>query len=170
MLGFTCRQDVRGDLLDDVDRNGKADADAASVSLAARIDLRVDADHLPGHVEQRAARGAVVDGSIGLNRAIDAEAVGSLDRTRDRRDNATRDGAVLTERVADRHDSTANLQAGRVAEWDHGQRRAWHVDFQDGDIGGIVDTNHLGDDLSLFEKETVISPCAPSTTCAFVRI
>ena len=48
----------------DVDRDREREA---LVAAAAGIDLRVDADHLAGHVEERAARVAGIHGDVGLD-------------------------------------------------------------------------------------------------------
>src|SRR3954451_11707951 len=65
------------DLLDDVDRHREADAGVGVGAVGG--DLRVDADHAPLLVEQRAARIAGVDGGVRLHRAGDLEAVGRVD-------------------------------------------------------------------------------------------
>ena len=54
-------------------RHGERHAD---VGVDARVgDLGVDTDHLSGLVEQRAARVAVVDGGVGLDRVGEREPV-----------------------------------------------------------------------------------------------
>ena len=89
---------LRDDVADAVDRDGEADA---GVAAAGGGDLRVDADHAAGGVEQRAARVAGVDGGVGLHGAGDREAVGRLDLAVERGDDAGRDGAREAERAAD---------------------------------------------------------------------
>src|SRR5215207_8755457 len=71
--------ELREDPLGRVDRHGESDPDVATAS-AARLDLRVDADHAAGGVEQRATRVARVDRGVGLDDPVDLEAVGSPDR------------------------------------------------------------------------------------------
>src|SRR5205085_6609914 len=63
--------------LDGVD--GDREADAAALA-ARRLDLRVDAEDATAGVEQRAARVAVVDRGVGLDRADGGEAGERLDR------------------------------------------------------------------------------------------
>ena len=58
--------EVRQQLARDVDRYREADPDVA-VARAAGRDLRVDADHLAGRVDQRAAGVAGVDRGVGLD-------------------------------------------------------------------------------------------------------
>ena len=65
---------------------------------------------LPLEVEQRAARVAVVDRGVGLDRAFDRRVFGSRDLAVDRADDAARDGAVEPERVADRDDAVTDLR------------------------------------------------------------
>ena len=84
------------DGLDDVARNGEANADAAA---GRRKDRCVDADHLALGVEGRAAGIAVVNRRVDLQEVV----VGSgADVAPARRDDAGRHRAAKTERVADR--------------------------------------------------------------------
>ena len=99
--------------LDGVRRDREADA---VISAGVALDLRRDADHLAGEVEQRAAGVAVVDRGVGLDRALDRRVVGRADLTIERADDAARDGAVEPERVADRDDAVADDERARVAE------------------------------------------------------
>src|SRR3954453_4634246 len=104
-----------------VDRDGEADADVA-VTAAAGLDLRVDPDHAAGGVEQRAAGVARVDRGVGLDDAVDLEAVRRLDRALRGGDDARRERALEAERVADRDRRVADLDASRRAAR-HGGRR-----------------------------------------------
>ncbi len=65
VLDLAGGEELRDDRLDRVGRNGEADA---VVSARVALDLRVDADHLRLEVEERAARVAVVDRGVGLDR------------------------------------------------------------------------------------------------------
>src|SRR4029079_19205976 len=73
---------LAGDQLADDRLDGVRGDREADALVAARLgrDLRVDADHLPRRVEQRAAGVAVVDGGVGLDRAGDRGVVGGVDR------------------------------------------------------------------------------------------
>ena len=83
-----------------VDRDGEADA--LGVARVA-ADLRVDADHAAAGVEQRAARVAVVDRRVGLDRVDEVVARGQrADRALRRRDDADRERVLVAERAADR--------------------------------------------------------------------
>src|SRR6185437_4219817 len=59
------------ELLDDRagDRGGNREADADGAA-ARRVDRRVDADHLPGEVDERAAGIAAVDRRVGLQEIV----------------------------------------------------------------------------------------------------
>src|SRR6185295_9613098 len=93
--------EVGDDLLGRVDGHGEADADAALAAAAAGRDLGVDPDHLPGRVDERAARVARVDRRVGLQHVVDLEVVGRLDRALYGRDDAGGEGAFETEGIAD---------------------------------------------------------------------
>src|SRR4051812_31907041 len=58
--------ELLGDALDHARRDREADA---VVAAGVALDLRIDADHVAAGVEQRAARVAVVDRGVGLDRA-----------------------------------------------------------------------------------------------------
>ena len=76
-------------------------------------DLRVDRDDVAVAVDERAARVAVVDRGVGLDRAGDdlAVALGRLQDAALGRDDARGDGLRVAERVADRDDRIADLDA-----------------------------------------------------------
>ena len=109
--------ELRDDLLGGVDRDREADADVAAAAAAAGLDLRVDADHAAGSVDQRAAGVAGVDRrrrsgctlSIGSRWAPGSGAAAA-------RDDAGRERALEAERVADRDRRVADLHARGVAE------------------------------------------------------
>ena len=106
-------QDLRDDILDGVRGNGEADADVAARADTTRLDLGVDADHLSAAVEQRSARVAPVDGSIGLDDVVDGEVVGRRDQPLECAHDAGGRGAVETERIADGHDRVTDSHLGR---------------------------------------------------------
>ena len=124
-------------------------------------------------VDQRAARVAVVDRGVGLDRAGD-ELVVALGRRQDQaalgRDDARRDGLGVAERVADRDDRVADLDARDRAELERMQLARGHVDLDHGEVVERVAAEHrgLGADAVL-ERDDAPS-VAPSTTCAFVRM
>ena len=73
--------------LDRRDRDREADPDAARRAVAGG-DLRVDADHAAGGVEQRAARVAGVERRVGLDDVLDREAARRGDAPLQRRHDA----------------------------------------------------------------------------------
>ena len=101
-------------------------------------DLGVDADHLAARVEQRAARVAVVDRGVGLDRVVDREAVRRLHLPVQGADDAARDGLLEPEGAADRDHAVADLHAARVAERERVKKRLRRVDLDHGEIGRRV--------------------------------
>ena len=79
-----------------VGRHREADA------LRARDDGGVDADHLAGRGDQRAARIAGIERRVGLDHVLDQPADLRAQRAAERRDDAGRHRGVEAERVADR--------------------------------------------------------------------
>ena len=121
---------------------------------AAGLDLRVDADHLAGGVEQRTARVAGVDRRVGLQDVVDREAVGRRDLALKRRDHARRQRPFQVEGVADRVDRVADLGGARVAERERVQGQAVRVDAQHGEIvGGVLADDLRFDGLAFFEAD-----------------
>src|SRR5262249_39589512 len=83
VLGLPGLDDLGRDVADRVDRDREPDADVALLPGRTRRDLRGDADHATGCVDQRAARVAVVDRCIRLDRVVDRDRVRRLDLTLD---------------------------------------------------------------------------------------
>ena len=116
-------EDLLGDAAGLVDRDREAQADAAA-ALAGGRDGRVDADHLPVEVDQRATGVALVDRGVGLQAVVDdGRAVVALDADRavQRADDARGDGARQALRRADRDDLLAHLQVRAAAQRRRGQ-------------------------------------------------
>src|SRR5688572_15004699 len=129
--------DVERDV--DRDREGKAHEAAG-----AAVDLRIDADHLAAHVEQRPARVARVDRHVGLD---ERHEVLLRQRAPLGADDAGGDRVLEAERRADRHHPLAHLQLGRVAELH--RRQPARVDLDHCDVGAAVGADHLGLELAL---------------------
>ncbi len=133
------------DIGDDVGRHGEADALRAH---GLGIDSGVHADDLAGHVDERAAGVAGVDGGIGLDEALelrlrDAVGAGFIDAAVFGGDDAGGDRLRQRERAADGENPVANLSAVGVAELDGG-KRLLGVDLDDGDIGVLIDPDYGG--------------------------
>src|SRR4051794_87924 len=128
-----------------VDRDGEADADVA-VTAAAGLDLRVDPDHAAGGVEQRAAGVARVDRGVGLDDAVDLEAVRRLDRALRGGDDARRERALEAERVADRDRRVADLDASRRAERQRRQLAGLRRDLEHRKVARLVAAEDAGVD------------------------
>src|ERR671930_577817 len=122
-----------------VRRHGEADADVA-LGGARGGDLRVDADHAPGLVEQRPARVAGVDRGVGLDDLVDREAVGRLDLAPDAGHDALGRRAVQAERVADGDGGVAHLDLARIGELQRldAARLAARVDVHDREVARRV--------------------------------
>ena len=117
---------------------GEADADRPA---GRRKDRGVDADHFALHVEQRAARIALVDRGVGLQEVVVWTAV---DVSIARRDDARGHGFAEAEGIADRHHAVADAHLVAVAEL-HRLQRLVALDLEHGNV-------HLGiltDDLRL---------------------
>ena len=137
---------------------------------AARLDLRVDADHAAGGVEQRAARVARVDRGVGLDDAVDLEAVGRLDRALGGRHDAGGQRALEPERVADRDRRVADLDAseepsasGVRVEAARGRPSARRGRSTRRGPRTLASTTFLS-------ANWTVTFVAPLITCAFVRI
>src|SRR5258708_3368762 len=149
MLGIHRLGDVRGQILDldpdpaalylagadqflhdaagHADRHGEADPDIAA---AGGEDRGVDPDHLAVEVDQWPARVAGIDRGVGLDEilvAFDAEPAAA-----EGADDPRGDGLAEPERIADRQDEIADLQAIGIAHRHRGQ--VLRRDLQHGDI------------------------------------
>src|SRR3954453_22663164 len=132
------------ELLRDALDGGRRDGEAVSVAAArVALDLRVDPDHVAVRVEQRAARVAVVDRRVGLDRARDREVVRRVDRAVERADDAGRDRALEAERAPDRDDAVADLHGVRVGELERVELALGGVDPYDRDVGRAVCADDL---------------------------
>ena len=128
------------DLVLHLERNVDRDRERETLeAAAARIDLRIDADHRAAAVEQRAARVAGVDRGVGLDEGHHRVAG---QRTPLGADDALRRSLLQPVGRADREHRVADLEALRVAEADHGE--VFGVDAKHGDVGRGVDAEHLG--------------------------
>src|SRR5205823_5727749 len=113
-------------------------------ATGAAEDLRVDADHLAGHVEQRRAGVAGIHGHVGLDEGH--VVVLSRHRARGGADDA-RGGAVLeAEGRADREHPLPRLDARRIAELD--DRQIGRVDLDHRHVGPLVRADDLGGKLA----------------------
>ena len=166
------RAQLGDDALDRVGRDREADADvaglAAGAARAGGLDLRVDADHLAGGVEQRAAGVAGVDRGVGLDDVVDREAVGRGDLALQRADDADRERAVEAERVADRVRRVADLDAARVAERERLEVVA--ETFRSARSVEASSPTSLASSVLPSPILALIWPLAPSTTWALVTM
>ena len=119
------------------------------VAAAAGLDLRVDADHAAGGVDQRPAGVARVDRRVGLDDVLDREAVGRRDLPLQRGDDAGRQRAVQAERVADRDRRVADLDVLGRAQRQRLEVQALGVDLQQREVGRRVRADDLGLDRLL---------------------
>src|SRR3970040_1341169 len=96
----------------------KSKADTFGDALAgpaAADDERVDANDLTLEIDQRSAGIAVVDGGVGLDQILHAEARLGLDRTAGGADNAGRDGVgKVAQRRTDGDDGVPRSQRRRI--------------------------------------------------------
>ena len=119
-----------------VDRHGERDPDVG-VDARAR-DLRAHPDHPARRVEQRAARVAVVQRGVRLDRVGDRPAARRLDLALEPGDDAGARRPLEPERVADREDRLSDCDAPRRAERERMQSRGGHVDVDDREVGRRV--------------------------------
>src|SRR5919202_764257 len=134
-----------------VDGDREADADVA-VAASAGLELRVDADDAAGRVEQRAAGVAGVDRGVGLDDAVDLEAVRRLDDPLRGRDDARRERALEAERVADRDRRVADLDASRRAERQRRELAGPRRDLEHREVARLVATEDPGVDDALVRE------------------
>ena len=143
MLHGTVVDDLVGHALDEVRRNGEADADGTC--RAGRAcgggDGRVDADHLAGRIKGRAAGVARVDGRVGDDGVV--VVIGHGHRAVERGHDAGGGGVVVAERIADRHDGLADGEIVGIGEFRDFQIARRIVELDHGQIGGGVGADHL---------------------------
>src|SRR6266550_7723476 len=131
VLDLAVRDQRVGDRANRVRWDREPDAD---VGAGLACDLRVDADHLSGRVEEGAAGVAVIDCGVSLDRVVDRELVQRLDLAVERAHDAARDGLLETERAANRNDRVTDLHARRVPEADRMEDRRRRVDLDHGEV------------------------------------
>ena len=129
---------------DHVRRHRETDALEAAVAAENR---GVDANELAVDVDERAAGVAGIDRGVGLDEVFIALDVGEdSDAAALGADDAARDSFADAERIADREHAVTDLYLGRVGERDGGE--VVGVDLDDGDIGLLVTTDELGDEVA----------------------
>src|SRR5208283_3444237 len=125
-------------LSDRVRRHGEANA---RIGTGLGQNGGVDSDDFAGHVDERAAGIAGVDGGIGLNEGLEL-ALGN-DVAAFGGDDAGGDGFLQAERTADSQHPIANLHAIGVAEFGGGQG-VIHLNLNDGEIGFLIHADDFG--------------------------
>ena len=134
-----------GDVLGIVDRNGKAHARAGA---RIALDERVDTHELAVVVNERAAGVARVDGGIGLDHVgIDGVTVGRAHGRGaiQRRHDARGYRLLVAERRADRHDPLAHVELGGVPDLDRGELGGVGVlELDDGKVARSIVAHELG--------------------------
>ena len=150
---------VLNQIIDDwlclVDGDGKAD----TLILGRCNLLRVDSDDLSIGVDQRTARVARVDGSIGLD-AVDGAAAGGGDWTVDRRHISHCQGAcqLQSARVADGDDLLTDLHLVRVSKFCRSQSGG--IDLQNRKVGLFIRTDHGGIVFAVVVEHYLDAGCA----------
>ena len=120
----------------------------AVVAARLALDLRVHADHPALAVEERAARVAVVDRRVGLDRVVDREVVRSGHLAVEGADDAARDRALEAERAAHGDHGVADRDLARVAERERLEEDCGRVDPDHGEVGGRVGADELAPSAS----------------------
>ncbi len=95
-----------------VDGNGETDACGGA---SGRVDRGIDADSFAMTVDERAAGIAAVDRGVGLDGFINEGALAGLDRAADGADDAGRERALESERIADGQNFLPDLQRAGIA-------------------------------------------------------
>ena len=127
-LDVAAGDQLLADPLGQVAGDGEADA---LVAAAVGRDGGVDADDLAVEIHQRAAAIAGIDGGVGLDEVL---ARGDAQAASLRADDARRDGAFQSERIAEGQHPVAHLDVVAVAEF-CGRKRAGALDAEHGQIG-----------------------------------
>ena len=137
--------DLVGNVLGIVDRNGKAHARAGA---RIALDERVDTHKLTIVVDERAAGVARVDSGVGLNHVgIDGIAAGrahgrgAIQRRHDTRG----DRLLVAKRRTDSHDPLAHVELGGVADLDRGELGGIGIlELDDGEVARGIVAHELG--------------------------
>ena len=134
-----------GDVLGVVDRNGKAYARAGA---RVALDERVDTHELAVVVDKRAAGVARVDGGIGLDHVgVDGVAAGRAHGRGaiERRDDTRGDRLLVAERRTDRHDPLAHVELGGVTDLDRGELGGVSIlELDNGQVARGIVAHELG--------------------------
>src|ERR1700730_3899746 len=126
-LDLTVLDQLVHDLASHIDRDGKADTNITATRCHYR---RIDADDPSLQIDQRASRIARIDRGVGLDEILIAFDAGAAP---ERADDPRGHGLAEAERIADREDKIADLQAIGVADRNSGQTTAG--DLQQGNVG-----------------------------------
>src|SRR4029079_15545692 len=110
--------------------SGDRESDADVPVDRAALDLRVDSDDVPGAVEERASRVAVVDRGVRLDRVGNGQDAGCLDLSANGADDPGGHGAIEPERASDRVHRIADLHRVRF-ERERMEGRCRRLDTQD---------------------------------------
>ena len=152
---------------DRLDRDGVADA---RVGAGLARDLRVHPDHAAFEVEQRAAGVAVVQRGVGLDRAVDREAV---------RAPGCRGPAPLTMPAVTVPSSPNGLPIATTGSPSRRSRpsraraaagRRHLFELQERHVGRRVAADHVGLEPRCRSWNSTVTSSAPSTTCWFVTM
>ncbi len=135
---LAARDGALDDQLHEVGGNCEADAVRAA---RAREDRRVDADHLAGHVDQRAAGVAGIDGRIRLNENLRVRARDA--RAAQRRDDAARHRLADAERIADGEHLISHLDGIGIRKLQERETARTGFHAQHGDVGTLVLQQYL---------------------------
>ncbi len=99
-----------------VDTRGKTDR------LGLRDHRRIDADHPPPGIHQRAAGIARIERGVGLDDIVHQPARGGTQRAPERGDHAGGDGLRIAQRIADGNGHLTHSQLSGIAKLHVGQR------------------------------------------------
>ena len=135
-------------------------------SPPTREDRRVDADHSAGHVDERTARVAGVDGGVRLDEHLRG-GPGDLGAGQ-RRDDAAGHGLPDAERIADGEHHVAHLERVGVLELEMREAPVAALDPEHGDIGLVVLRITLASNSRRSASAMRISVAPPPMTCLLV--
>ena len=129
---------VGDELIVNADDGGGRQREADTLeSAAAGVNGGVDADHFAGHIHERAAGIAGVDGGVGLDEALELMAdVGAVFGA----DDSGGDGGIQAEGAADGENPIAHLHAIGIAELGDGEVVVG-FNFDDGEVGIFVEAD-----------------------------